>query len=251
MLQLTLIKKITEDKMKEEEEQKLNENKSDDQKPPAICKTTEENTELNLDGQHDKKEKKIKFQIVIDEMPKKGFVGKIEIEPDDTKKDELDGNSSHDTINVEDDDDTEIPCSQIVCVSPYAKFKNVELNNNNPDVFINTEYEKEHTVKDKELEGKNEDIHKNKEQKTETVETNKNKGAPSSTEWKGDEEINDDICNKENKENETDINSNSVNKEIAAGCTNNEPHVEGDRYKKENQDGGDDPSKAVDQGVES
>ena len=70
------------------------------------------------------------------------------------KKDKLYGNSSHDTINVEDDDDTELPCSQIVCVSPYANFKNVELNNNNPNVFINTEYEKEHTVKDKELEGK-------------------------------------------------------------------------------------------------
>ena len=220
--------------MKEEEEQKLNENNSDDQKPPAICKTTEENRELNLDGQHDKKEKKIKFQIVIDEMPKKGFVGKIKIEPDDMKKDELDGNSSHDTINVEDDDDTELFCSQIVRVSPYAKFKNLELNNNNPNVFINTEYEKECTVKDKELEGKNEDICKNKEQKTETVETNENKGAPSSTDQKGDEEINDNICNKENKEKKTDINSNTVNNEIAAGCTDNEPHVEGDGHKKKN-----------------
>ena len=45
----------TEDKMKEEEEQKLNENNSDDQKPPTTHKTTQENTELNLDGQHDKK----------------------------------------------------------------------------------------------------------------------------------------------------------------------------------------------------
>ena len=51
-------KENTEDKMKEEEEQKLNENNSDDQKPPTTCKTTEDNTEPNLDGQQDKKEKK-------------------------------------------------------------------------------------------------------------------------------------------------------------------------------------------------
>ena len=83
-------KENTEDKMKEEE-QKLNENNSDDQKPPTICKTTEDNTEPNLDGQQDKKEKKVKFQIVIDDMPKKGFVEKIKIKPDDMKKDEIDG----------------------------------------------------------------------------------------------------------------------------------------------------------------
>ena len=50
-------KENTEDKMKEEEEQKLNENNSDDQKPPTTCKTTEDNTEPNLDGQQDKTEK--------------------------------------------------------------------------------------------------------------------------------------------------------------------------------------------------
>ena len=83
-----------------------------------------------MDGQQDKKEKKVKFQIVIDDMPKKGFVEKIEIKPDDTKKDEIDGDSSHDMINVEDNDDIEIPCSQMVHESPYAKIKNVELNNN-------------------------------------------------------------------------------------------------------------------------
>ena len=66
------------------------------------------------------------------------------------------GDSSHDMINVEDDDDDiEIPCSQMVCESPYAKIKNVEPNNNNLDVSIITEDEKEHIVKEKELEGKN------------------------------------------------------------------------------------------------
>ena len=93
------------------------------------------------------------------------------------------GDSSHDMINVEDDDDDiEIPCSQMVCESPYAKIKNVEPNNNNLDVSIITEDEKERTVKEKELEGKNEDICKNEEQKTETVDTNERNGAQSSTE---------------------------------------------------------------------
>ena len=183
-------------------------------------------------------------------MPKKGFVGKIEIEPDDTKQDEIDGDSSHDMINVEDDDDIQIPCSQIVHVSPYAKIKNVELNNNDPDVSINTEDEKEHTVKERKLEGKNKDICKKEEQKAETVETNENKGAQSSTEQKGDKEVNDNIHKKENKENEKDINSNSVNNEIVTGSTDKEHHVEGDGCKKENGNGGDDPSKTVDQGVE-
>ena len=86
-----------------------------------------------------KNSKQDKFQIVIDDMPKKGFVGKIKIKPDDMKKDEIDRDSSHDTINVEDNDGFQIPCSQMVCESPYAKIKNVEPNNNDLDVSIITE----------------------------------------------------------------------------------------------------------------
>ena len=105
---------------------------------------------------------------------------------------------SGDMINVEDDDDDmEIPCSQIVCQSPYARMKYVEPNNNNVEHNWNTEDGQKNIVEKKDLEQVTDNICKKEENKKQEVDTTGNNVEPSSTEQKGSDKVKNDIHKKE------------------------------------------------------
>ena len=170
--------------------------------PEPIRKIVNIDGKSSVDGQQDKKPKRVQFQLVIQAVPEKGSISKIDIIPDE--KDDVDQDMSAYTINIDDcdeDNDVEIPCSQIVCVSPYTK--KIEPNNNDMDLSLNDENNDEIS---KETITTKEDNHKPEiEQRTNEIGKNKGKEEKdhidnkepiskkgTQTEGKGDE-----ICKKE------------------------------------------------------
>ena len=134
---------------------------------------------------------------------KKVLFSKIDIIPDE--KEDFDQDMSAYTINIDgcdEDNDVEIPCSQIVCVSPYAKM--IEPNNNDMDLSLNDENNEEisketSTTKEDnhkpEIEQKTNEIGK-KEKENEEKEHTDNK-EPISKEGTQTEGKGDEICKKE------------------------------------------------------
>ena len=160
MVWLGVTKKLQKKKTKPKEEEASG----------TIRKNTEDSTPPGLDVQHDNKPKKVQCKIIIDDMPESGSAGHIDILPDAIQKDENDVDISGDMINVEDDDeDMEIPCSQIVCQSPYARMKYVEPNNNDVEHNQNTEDGQKNIVEKKDLEQVTDNICKKEESKKLTL----------------------------------------------------------------------------------
>ena len=141
---------------------KLTENSA----PELIRKIVNIDGKSSVDGQQDKKPKRVQFQLVIQDVPEKCSISKIDIIPDE--KEDVDQDMSAYTINIDDcdeDNDMEIPCSQIVHVSPYAK--KIEPNNNDMDLSLNDENNEEIS---KETSTTKEDNHKPEiEQKTNEI----------------------------------------------------------------------------------